>query len=381
MNTRLITVLVFFALTAVHLSPGQAGPAIDGTPKPTMVILVDTSGSMKRVTTEVHAALTAFIDGLKPGWQVLLVRFDVFSELLESVEIAGQPDRERLKRQLGTLRFIGRQTNFDEGLKGAQAALFQAGVLRNAEVVIFSDGLSDPSQSKARLDLTALCQRVFPQHDGYGIYLLTVSPGVSPGQQAPTTQGNVTSMAVSRGNVPEILAVIEQRVVPEPEPPAAVPPAPPPPESPAPASPQAATLVPIAPPAGRAPGWWGLYAVMALALAGAGLYLGWGSLAGRLPWGRRGQPVRLQLAGQQDTVREFWLGEGESLRIGSGICDYPLPTASSVIVTRQNGALVAGPADFLSDVTLAGQPLQGSTAMPHGAVLVVDGHLYVSVNG
>ena len=62
-----------------------------------MVILVDTSGSMQQVEKEVRAALTAFIDGLTVGWRAILVRFDVFSELLESVTITGPPERERPK--------------------------------------------------------------------------------------------------------------------------------------------------------------------------------------------------------------------------------------------------------------------------------------------
>lgn len=377
-----IAVLMLLALAVS--SPGVVGAeqAAEGAERKTMVIVVDTSGSMKSVREEVKGALQAFLDGLKPGWQVILVRFDVFAETLERADIFGQPDRERLKRRLAALQFVGPKTNFDEGLKGAQAALFQAGVMRGAEVVIFSDGLSDPTPGKAPVDLATLAQRIFPQQDGYGIYLLQVSPGVPPGQRSPTTQGNVTSMKVSRGHVPQVLAVIEQRAAAAPEVPAAVPPAPPPPEPSAPAPPPVAVTATIGPAPERAAGQWPPYALtaLALALAGGGGYLGWAYLAGRLPWGQRGQPVSLQLYGRQDTLREFWLGEGESLRLGGGICDYPLPTPSNAILTRQHGALCVCPADPRSDLTLAGQPLQGRTVMPRDAVLVLDGQLYVAVH-
>jgi hypothetical protein len=89
--------------------------------------------------------------------------------------------------------------------------------------------------------------------------------------------------------------------------------------------------------------------------------------------------VRLQPYGTHERPGEFWLGDGESLRFGGGICDYPLSTASTAILTRHNGTLFVCPATSTSDLTLAGQPIQGETPLPPDTGIVFDGHLYVDV--
>src|SRR5689334_13280299 len=125
MTRQLLSALMILMLVLGRLGVTSAAQSVDGVSKKTMVLMVDTSGSMKKVKDEVRVSLRAFVDGLQPGWQILLVRFDVFSAFLGSVDITGQPEREQLKQWLATLQFAGHNTNFDEGFKGAQAALFQ----------------------------------------------------------------------------------------------------------------------------------------------------------------------------------------------------------------------------------------------------------------
>lgn len=369
-KVKFIAVLVAL-LSSLAFEAVRAGYAAAEGQRKNMVVVVDTSGSMKKVREEVHASLLTFLDGLDRGWRVILVRFDVFSEVLDQADMADQTDRERLKRKLETLRFVGQKTNFDEGIKGAQAALFQAGVVANADVVLFSDGLSDPSRPKEALDLVSLAQRVFPQQDGYNIYLLTVKPGTNPSQQNPT-QGNVTTMNVSRENIPEVLAVIKRELSAETETPEVIPPAP--------VGVDHSTVSIGEPVVQESKRSWVFPALATLVLLlGVGAYLGREWLASLLLWNRSGRPVSLQIYGRRDTLREFWLSEGESLRIGGGICDYPLSTAATAVVTQQHGSLLVRPASPNSDVKLSGQTIHDSTLLPRDAAIVFDGHVCVEI--
>lgn len=371
MSRQLKMILWILLITLAVFSSSIHGQVAEASTRKSMVLVVDTSGSMKGIADEVKGALSAFIDGLQSGRRVILVRFDVFSEMLEQVELNSQADRERLKHRLNGLHFVGQKTNFDEGIKGAQAALFQAGIVANADVVVFSDGLSDPSHSKLTIDLVTLAQQVFPQQDNYSVYLLTVQPGINPGQQA-TTQGNVTVQAVSRHTIPEILAVIERQADSGLTNSAVV--SPPPDQEVAPES-----RLPI-----QERNWpWYLYTAMALVLliAGAVAYWAMGGSEWLFTKRKRDRAVNLQVYGRPDSRREFWLGEGESLRIGGGICEYSLNVAATANLTRQNGSLVVCPADAKSEVAVGGQRLQGSTTISPGAAIILDNRVCVEVSG
>ena len=156
---------------------------------------------------------------------------------------------------------------------------------------------------------------------------------------------------------------------------------PPPVVGPSPAPPPAELTSPSQPETGHGTGRWAPYGLIALALglAGGGAYLYWATLGRRHGGRRTEQLVRLQPYGTHDRPGEFWLGDGESLRFGGGICDYPLSTASTAILMRHNGTLFVCPATPTSDLTLAGQPLQGETPLPPDTGIVFDGHLYVDV--
>jgi len=126
-----------------------------------------------------------------------------------TIHIVGQAERELLKGWVNSLSFNGRDTNFDEALKGAQAGLFQAGITKDGTICIFSDGISDPSDSKDVLDLQAAAKQVFPQEEGYSVYLIGVGKD-SPGVSGCSQQDNVVTVRISGEDMQKVLDGIRE---------------------------------------------------------------------------------------------------------------------------------------------------------------------------
>jgi hypothetical protein len=204
---KCIATIIFFLITFQSFA---AADAMQNQPEgKTIAIVVDTSGSMRPLSGSLKSALTGFIEDLGVGWKVTFVTFDVFSDVKGTVTIGSQADRELLKSWVNSLSFNGKDTNFDEALKGAQAGLFQAGVRSNATISIFSDGISDPSDNKRVVDLQAMAKRVFPQDEGYSVYLVGVGEGAA-GTGDYSEEDNIVTLRISEDDMRRVLDGIQK---------------------------------------------------------------------------------------------------------------------------------------------------------------------------
>lgn len=209
---RISSIKCIYAITVI-LILSQTLAAADITQNQTagksIAIVVDTSGSMRHLGGSVKSALTGFIEDLGAGWKVTFVTFDVFSDVKGTVIIESQAERNLLKSWVNSLSFNGKDTNFDEALKGAQAGLFQAGVRSNATISIFSDGISDPSDRKKVVDLQAMAKRVFPQEEGYSVYLVGVGEDAAATEDY-SEEDNVVTLRISEEDMRKVLGGIQK---------------------------------------------------------------------------------------------------------------------------------------------------------------------------
>jgi hypothetical protein len=191
---------------------------LGATPNPTdvVVVVVDTSGSMMPVVPELKRAIKGFIGNLPLKTQVSVVSFDVFSTIEAVRQLTTDADVAAINATVDRLQFRGAKTNLDEGMKGAQAALWQSlskHATHEAVIVLFSDGISDPSAEKRVVDLTRLAKAVFPPESGTDVYLIGVSEEPVKGSKpaAYLSDGNITQLGISESQLAEVLASIRRK--------------------------------------------------------------------------------------------------------------------------------------------------------------------------
>lgn len=183
------------------------------------ILVVDTSGSMAPVAPELKGAVKHFLSDLPTGTLVGLVSFDVFSHVQAIRRVDTPDDVDQLNREIDFLQFKGAKTNLDEGIKGAQAALWQGlsrrqvNATEEATILLFSDGISDPSVEKPGVDLTRLAKHVFPAESGYSIYLIGLSTHAIKRPMSPVyhADGNVTQLGISDKQLSLVLSSIQKK--------------------------------------------------------------------------------------------------------------------------------------------------------------------------
>ena len=202
--------LILITLCFMAASPAQT----DG-----VIVVIDTSGSMASVAPELKSAVKRFLSELPAGTYVGLVSFDTFSHVLAITRLDTPADFAHLNAQLDALHFTGANTNLDEGIKGAQAALWQISQRANdanpdsggsgtpdGTLLLFSDGISDPSAEKGVVDLTQLAKRVFPAQSGYNVYLIGLSEDSTQRlASAYRAEGNITYLGISNRQLGAVL--------------------------------------------------------------------------------------------------------------------------------------------------------------------------------
>ena len=125
-------------------------------------ILVDTSGSMKPKLPQARAAITEFINDLKPQDDIFLVAFSTRHFLLQPLTT----DHELVKKRLDLLRAYGNTALFDAIIDGKEKVA--SGCYEKRVLFVITDGLDNASKASVN-DVAAE-----PRRSGVLIYSIGI---------------------------------------------------------------------------------------------------------------------------------------------------------------------------------------------------------------
>lgn len=115
-----------------------------------ITILVDVSRSMDDIFDRVRAALTEFVDNARPQDRLTLVAFSDGATVVQAWRVSAALDRDRLKKEIASLRPHGRFTNITSALRRGVSLLHDVraeeadAVERVRFVLLITDGRHNP---------------------------------------------------------------------------------------------------------------------------------------------------------------------------------------------------------------------------------------------
>jgi len=141
---------------------------------------LDTSGSMNRDGRIENAkeVLIREIQESKPGDILYIGSFDTNDHLIGRlvVDESGSADEKRnIITKLRNLHAKGRWTNLDEPLQASKSIMLDDRAA--GQIVILSDGLSDPSADHEPVDLHRIAE-IIPQSAGWSVYMIGLSQDI-----------------------------------------------------------------------------------------------------------------------------------------------------------------------------------------------------------
>ena len=152
----------------------------------TMVICLDTSGSMKidgRIEVAKEAVIKE-IERAEPGDKIWVVTFNTYAHLLGKLEAVEGPDfqekKQELIKKISEIKALGPWTHLEQAVMKAKTILLDEREIVGAKILIFSDGLSDPDPRSGvpPVNLEDIATLI-PQKLGINIYLISFKEDIS----------------------------------------------------------------------------------------------------------------------------------------------------------------------------------------------------------
>jgi rRNA-processing protein FCF1 len=149
----LLLALIFFSL-----------PLITRAENPSLILLIDNSGSMKNRLSQEAIIKRVFeekiINTLKEEEKIGLITFAEKAEVLYPLQACLIKERDKLSSLFERIDFSGRYTDFASGLKAALSELNKADKKSYKAVILISDGKVDPMPIPKRETIPAILKEI-----------------------------------------------------------------------------------------------------------------------------------------------------------------------------------------------------------------------------